>query len=252
MNRILFTLLLFCLAPVVVAQESVLTDQLKNLVQKQMEAFEAEDFESIEHTFHPDTPVLNQTLMLARQLGETYDLEYNVGDHWIYIGQDDTYAYARIEQVTRKLDGPAFQDNAVDQVWIFKQFEGEWRVWTTGVINFDFFVPPISDNMRRRSTYRSADLIFDFTETEIVDCEMREEFSSLILHSKAECGVTKTEWKEFSGFELSTWFDGQLAPENWKNEDKKSYVIYYDKDESINLKLSYIQGGFVTVEPVSE
>lgn len=252
MNRILSTLLIFCLVTVVASQESVLTEQLKNLVRHQMEAFEAEDLESIERTFHPDTPVLDQTLMLARQLSETYDLEYDVGDHWIYIGQDDTYAYARIEQITRRLDGPAFQDNAVDQVWVFKQFKGEWRVWTTGVINIDFFVPPISGNTGRRSTYPSADLIFDFTETEIVDCETREEFSSLTFNSKAECGITETKWEEFSGFELSAWFDGQLAPENWKSSNEKKYIIYFDEDEAINLKLSYIQGGFITVEPVSE
>ena len=120
-------------------QDIALVEQLKDVIQRQFAAFEDEDIGEIEATFHPDAPTLAETLAFVEELAATYDLEYSVGKHWIYIGRDDEYAYARVEQETRKLSGPAFSDNAVDQVWVFRQFEGEWRVWSTGVLSIDYF-----------------------------------------------------------------------------------------------------------------
>lgn len=250
--RFLICTLFLLISTLSIAQDLDLVGQLKDLTQRHFEAMEAENIEQVEATFHPDTPILGQTLLMARQLAATYDLEHSVGNHWIYVGQDSDYAYARIEQETRKLSGPAFSDNAVDQIWVFRQFEGEWRIWTTGVIDVDFLVRPISDTMRRRSTYRSMDLVFNFTDTEVVDCESHPEFASVLSSAKAVCGVTKAAWEEFSSFELSLWSDDQLAPENWKGSSEERYAVYFDEGDEINLKLSYIEGGFITVVPLSQ
>ena len=137
--RLLIYALFLLLPTLTVAQDTALVEELKDVVQRQFTAFEDEDIAQIEATLHPDSPALAETLDIAREIAAAYNLEYSVGKHWIYIGQDDEYAYARIEQETRSLGGATFSDNAVDQVWVFRQFEGEWRVWSTGIITITYF-----------------------------------------------------------------------------------------------------------------
>lgn len=255
MKYVFCWILVVLLSSLTFAQDSDVISELKDLTQRQIEASEAEDLEAIELTFHPETPILGQTLMMLGQMAEVYDLEYSLGEHWNYIGQDDVYAYARIEHETRKLDGPTFQDNVVDQIWVFKQFEGEWRVWTSAILAVDYFMPPIGGDSGRRSTYRSANLIFFLTDTQIVDCETKEEFSSWLANPKAECAVTKIEWKdweEIAKLELALAIDNQLSPENWIETDTGKYVIYPDEDEGMSFKLTYLQGGFIVIEPSAE
>ena len=252
MRFIVFILSLQFFLTIAVAQESELIIQLKNLTQEHFEAFEVEDFERIEATFHPDSPTLEQTMQATRQIAARFDLEYSVGRHWIYIGEDSDFAYARVEQETRRLDGPAFSDNAVDQIWVFRQYEGDWRVWSTGLLSVDYFMPSISSDSKRRSTYRSLNFVFDLTETKIVNCDSEPEFAHIASNERAVCGISDSTWERFSDYDLAIWSKEQLAPESWKQSDRGKYALLFDERDETNLVLTYMEGGFVTATPSAQ
>jgi hypothetical protein len=61
-------------------------------------------------------------------LFDNYDSKYKILS-FKYIGRDNQCAVARVKQSTMKLSGPAFRNNVLDMVQVFRQEKGQWKFW---------------------------------------------------------------------------------------------------------------------------
>ncbi len=248
--KLIIATLTFCLFSFAFCQNVWLENQLHTLVQEHFEALEAEDLQAIENTLHPDSLFLGQSLEIARQVSTTYDLTYSPGKHWIFLAQDKDYAYARIEYLTRKLSGPSFADNAVDQLWAFRQHEGEWRIWSSTILNIDYLVPPISERGQQSSNYL-IDAIFIEADVRVVDCVNHDEFSEFAEQKSAVCGLTSSDWETFR--EDTRYMLEYLSASEWQSGSEGAIsTSYFDKLENQNFKLTFTPGGFLIFEPANE
>lgn len=137
-KKIVFALLFALFAFSAFAQDDPVEMQVRQIIEQNFATLNSEDLAAHELTIHPDSPFIEQTLTQMSQIFASYDLEYGFADEVLYLTTDGDYAYARVAQVTRKLAGPDFRDNRIDQIWVFKPYNGEWRVWTSQVLEITY------------------------------------------------------------------------------------------------------------------
>ncbi len=88
-----------------------------------------EDESAVIGDMHTQSPAYLATQQMLPQLFSNYDLGYELLNY-NFIAEDDEYAYVRVKQRTVKISGPAFQDNELEMLTVFKQENGLWKLWT--------------------------------------------------------------------------------------------------------------------------
>ena len=119
------------------AAEKEVEAELKAVVVANMEAAEKKDLEGIKATVHTQSPAYLGTVDAMRKLFEHYDLRYELVS-LRYVGSDGDYAFAHGSQKTKKVQGPAFKDNTVDSVYVFRKEEGKWKLWQQAVLEVKY------------------------------------------------------------------------------------------------------------------
>lgn len=132
-------LIIICLfsAPGFAADKDVIGGQIKQVIIDNFNGFEKENMAQVLNTVHTASPVYMATKESASQIFSTYDLKYELVN-FRYIGTDGEYAVARAMQKTTKVSGPAFRDNILDLIVIFKQEDGIWKFWTQAILDVKF------------------------------------------------------------------------------------------------------------------
>lgn len=138
--------LILCLCWVILSDknENVAADinedvatEIEALITENLKATEAEDIQGVLDTMHTQSPVYANTEKVLISLSETYDLKYQMR-LFRYIGQDGPYAIARLEFSTKKVAGPAFNDNILDTFHIFRKEDSEWKIWSMAILETNF------------------------------------------------------------------------------------------------------------------
>lgn len=112
-------------------------EQLNSLAEENLQYAESEDLQGYMSTIHSDAPGYSTTEQTMQNLFDTYDLNYEL-QSFEYLGRDGEYASARIEQLTEKISGPSFQDNITESKWRCKKENGEWKIWSTTLLDVTY------------------------------------------------------------------------------------------------------------------
>jgi hypothetical protein len=139
MNRCLAcTTIIFLLftAHVVKAKEEIPT-ALKSVLMENLTATENEDIDRMMETIHTQSPSYLQTRQKMEAIFENFDLSYNLLS-FAYFGFDGKYAVARVKQVTKKKSGPAFRDNEINVLHVFRKENGKWKFWTQAILEIKY------------------------------------------------------------------------------------------------------------------
>lgn len=110
---------------------------LRAAVEKNFKGLEDENFDMAMDPVHTQSPGYLATKKLTTQLFENYDLKYEL-QHFKLIGIDGEYAVCRGKQKTTKISGPAFQNNIVDVIFVFKKEKGAWKFWSQSMLEAKF------------------------------------------------------------------------------------------------------------------
>lgn len=105
----------------------------ESLAKAQAAAIEAEDMNAYAKTFHSESFALAPSRNMTELLMKSYDMTVRVTKLSL-VGQDETFLYARVAVETRKTAGPAFRDNLVESIWVFKKENNDWKFWSSGVL----------------------------------------------------------------------------------------------------------------------
>jgi len=132
--KLLTTALLVALS--VGAYADTATD-VKSVILENFEHTKNEDFEAVMGDVHSQSPAYLQTQQILQQLFPVYDLQYELVSY-TFIGEDNEYAYAKVKQRTKKISGPAFQDNEVEVLMIFKKENDAWKLWTQANLAIEY------------------------------------------------------------------------------------------------------------------
>ena len=106
-----------------------IASDIENAILDNLEHTQNEDFNAVMGDIHSQSPAYLQTQQMLQQLFPAYDLKYEL-INYKFVGEDSEYAYAKVKQRTIKISGPAFQNNELEVLMIFKQENGHWKLWT--------------------------------------------------------------------------------------------------------------------------
>ncbi|MFO7870479.1 MAG: hypothetical protein R6V03_03490 [Kiritimatiellia bacterium] len=107
--------------------------ELREVVLRNLEATENEDLEKLKGTIHTASPARLTSVQATKRMLAYFDFDYELL-YFSYVGSDGKYALARGRQKTVKTAGPAFQDNVLDSIYVFRREEGEWKLWMQSVL----------------------------------------------------------------------------------------------------------------------
>ncbi|KPK83533.1 MAG: hypothetical protein AMJ81_08025 [Phycisphaerae bacterium SM23_33] len=116
---------------------ATLAAELEKVVRENLRGCGTEDLDVIASTIHPQSPFAQATQAMMKQLVATYDLKYELVS-LDYVGRDKDYALARAKQKTTKVRGPAFRDNVLDIIHIFRQDGKAWKLWTSAALEVQY------------------------------------------------------------------------------------------------------------------
>ena len=99
-----------------------------------MEYSEKENIEEYMKTVHSQSAIYSATKQTLQQLFPSYDLKYELLNY-TFIAVEGDYVLARVKQRTRKVSGPAFRNNIIDMIQIFKMENGIWKYWQQAILD---------------------------------------------------------------------------------------------------------------------
>ncbi len=111
--------------------------EIKQLIADNLKYTQAEDLNAVMSTMHSQSPSLLPTRKTLQQLFPLYEVKYQLNDV-SFVGADDKYAYAKVIQTTTKISGPAFQNNRIEALQIFKKENNQWKLWAQANLEIKF------------------------------------------------------------------------------------------------------------------
>lgn len=124
-------------ATLLMAERQKVAAEIEAVAMENLRAHEAEDLSALLDTLHTQSPSYSPTKDLSIVMFANYDLKFQ-SMLFRYVGQDDEYAIARWKFSTRKVAGPAFEDNDMDTFHVFRKENGKWKIWSHALIDTNF------------------------------------------------------------------------------------------------------------------
>jgi hypothetical protein len=136
-NRIIVSLILLLgLTVAAHAADDELATALRGVVEENVRAYDAEDVAAVQRTMDTRSAEYDPTLAaLPSQFKD--NLKAQLVD-FKYIGHDDEFAVARVKIKVEGPPGTAFMNNTTDQIVVFHQEGGVWKLWTDEVLGVAF------------------------------------------------------------------------------------------------------------------
>jgi hypothetical protein len=124
------------LAVTAAASDQKLSDTLKGVMENHVRAYDAQDTDGVLRTMHTQSPAYEPTrAALAGQLRSGLGVTL-VDFH--YMGHDSEFAVARVRMKTLGPPGSDFAGNVTDNIMLFHQEGGVWKLWGDDILGVQF------------------------------------------------------------------------------------------------------------------
>lgn len=114
------------------AKENI-AKQIKQTVIDNLNALQNEDLARMMETIHTQSLSYLTTKQQIVPLMENYELSYELMS-FDFIGLSGAVGICRTKQRTLKISGPAFRNNEIDMIQIFKKEKGKWKFWSQAIL----------------------------------------------------------------------------------------------------------------------
>ncbi|MDB5054518.1 MAG: hypothetical protein JWM44_2568 [Bacilli bacterium] len=112
-------------------------EQIYHLIKKNIDYTQVEDLDGFISTIDPNTAQLAQIKLGVQQTFAAFDLNYTL-DKMEIIGVKDNQAAVKATITTKKVKGPEFKDNKMDEIINLSKVNGEWKLGLSQVIKTDY------------------------------------------------------------------------------------------------------------------
>jgi hypothetical protein len=119
------------------ADKNPLATTLQGVVEDHVRAYNARDVQGAMRDVHSQSPEYDSTKAAMEEQFRDLPVTAQLVD-FKYMGHDDEFAVARMKL---KIAGPPtsqFQNNVVDEVMLFHQQGGTWKLWSDDVLGVEF------------------------------------------------------------------------------------------------------------------
>lgn len=113
------------------------SSDIESVILENLHYTQQEDIEGVMSTMHSQSPSYLPTKSMLISLFPEYDLQYELVKY-TFVASDDDYAYARVLQRTSKVSGPAFQNNEIDALQVYKKEGQAWKLWSQANLDINF------------------------------------------------------------------------------------------------------------------
>jgi hypothetical protein len=110
---------------------------LKAVVENNLRAYDGEDAAGTMGTIHTRSPQYDTTNAALAEQFRDFDLSTKV-TNFRYMGHDDEFAVARVKIQVEGPSGSVFVNNTTDNLILFHQEGGLWKIWTDDVLGVEF------------------------------------------------------------------------------------------------------------------
>jgi hypothetical protein len=122
------------------AAEDELAASLRGVVEANLKGYDAEDVDGALKEMHSASPEYGPTRTAMTEQFRDLDVSAELVD-FRYIGHDDEFAVARVKIKLTGPHGSGFQDNVTDNVILFHQEGGVWKLWSDEVLGVELVAP---------------------------------------------------------------------------------------------------------------
>ncbi len=142
MKKSLMGAICFCASiysATLLADSDVTSSQLRNIMEAHATA-SSKDTESLDNllkTIHAGSPAYMQIKTRMEQMLPVFDMNVAL-EEFNFVGLDNGYAITRAKLKMEKISGPMFQDHVAEQLFIFKQDHGRWKIWQATILDVKF------------------------------------------------------------------------------------------------------------------
>ena len=119
------------------ATDDKLAATLRGVVQDNLRAYDAEDADGAMRSVHTRSPQYEPTRAALPEQFQDLDVTAKLTD-FKYMGHDDEFAVARVKIQVEGPSGSMFVNNTTDDIVLFHQEGGIWKLWTSEVLGVDF------------------------------------------------------------------------------------------------------------------
>jgi len=119
------------------ATDDKLAATLRGVVQDNLRAYDAEDADGAMRSVHTRSPQYEPTRAALPEQFQDLDVTAKLTD-FRYMGHDDEFAVARVKIQVEGPSGSMFVNNTTDDIVLFHQEGGIWKLWTNEVLGVDF------------------------------------------------------------------------------------------------------------------
>jgi hypothetical protein len=119
------------------AEKNPLATTLRGVVEDHVRAYNARDAQGVLRDIHTQSPDYDSTKAAMEQQFRDEPVTAQLVD-FNYMGHDNEFAVVRMKL---KIAGPPtshFQNNVVDDVMLFHQENGTWKMWSDDVLGVEF------------------------------------------------------------------------------------------------------------------
>lgn len=121
------------------ADQAQVSAQVRQAVEENMAATQAEDMARMMNTIHSASPSYQATQQQVAPLFQQYDLTYELKG-FEFVGMTGDFAVVKVRQVTRKVGGEAaFNNNELELLQAFRKEGGQWKFWSQSILTMRFF-----------------------------------------------------------------------------------------------------------------
>ena len=142
MKKGLMGVICFCVSmysSTLLADNDLVSSQLRNIMAMHAAASsqEAESLDDLMKTMHAESPAYMQIKTQMEQVFPVFDMDVAL-EEFSFIGIDGDYAISRVKLKMKKISGPMFQDHVAEQIFVFKQDHGQWKIWQAAILSVKF------------------------------------------------------------------------------------------------------------------
>jgi hypothetical protein len=119
------------------AADDKLAATLKGVVEENLRAYDAEDAAGVLRSMHTRSPEYDPTRGALPEQFQELDAKAKLVD-FRYMGHDDEFAAARVKIKVEGPPGSVFVNNTIDNIVLFHQEGGIWKLWSDEVLGVDF------------------------------------------------------------------------------------------------------------------
>ena len=119
------------------ADKNPLATTLRGVVEDHVRAYNAQDVQGAMRDVHTRSPEYDSTKAAMEQQFRDQPVTAKLVD-FKYMGHDDEFAVARLQMEVGGPPTSQFQNNVVDEVMLFHQETGTWKLWSDEVLGVKF------------------------------------------------------------------------------------------------------------------